>query len=269
MKNKVNLFVIGAQKCGTTSLIHLLKDLPEVATMPIKEGQFFTSWQDRFPDLTPEQFYGERFKSEANVMIDGSTTYSFYGQGEKAVKRILAYNPEAKFIYIVRNPIDRTISHYQHSLVRGAKLQPIDKAVLSGGFLDNSKYYSCILPFVEHVKPEHLLFLDLRELKALDAPMRKKLADFIGITIPEDIKFPVSNKSVGQETSTYNYRIWKKRVLKYLPDRVRIWVKYKFFSKKLEEKLTISPETNKRLQALLAEEMEAFYKLTGIDYRFA
>ncbi len=269
MKNKVNLFIIGAQKCGTTSLVHLLKNHPEVATMAIKEGQFFTAWQDKYPDLTPEEFYGERFSHEAKIMIDGSTTYSVYGQGEKAVNRILSYNPDAKFIYIVREPIERTISHYQHSLVRGAKLKPIDRAVLDGGFLNNSKYYSCIMPFVKHVKKENLLFLDLRILKSFDEKTREQLADFIDIELDATMQFPVANPSVGQEISTYTYRKWKKSVLKYLPERARIWVKNAFFSQKLDTKLTIKPETRAQLQHLLKDEMEAFYKLTGIDYRYA
>jgi len=268
MNKKVNLFVIGAQKCGTTSLVHLLKNHPEVATMTIKEGQFFTAWKDKYPEMTPEDFYASRFKKEAKVMIDASTSYSFYGNGEKAVQRIMDYNPQAKFIYIVREPIERTISHYQHALVRGAHLKPIDEAVLSGRFINNSKYFSCILPFTEKVSNENLLILDLRELILFNADIRKQLSIFMEIELENDIQFPVSNQSVGQEIASYTYRKWKRALLKYLPDSMRLWVKNRFFLKKLETKLSIKPDTRLQLQQSLKGEMEAFYALTGIDYRY-
>lgn len=268
MNKKVNLFVIGAQKCGTTSLAHLLKNHPDVATMTIKEGQFFTAWKDKYPEMKAEDFYASRFKKKAKVMIDASTSYSFYGNGEKAVQRIMDYNPHAKFIFIVREPIERAISHYQHALVRGANLKPIDEAVLSGRFINNSKYYSCILPFTKGVSNKNLLILDLRELKLFDANIRNQLANFMDIELGDDIQFPLSNQSVGQEIASYTYRKWKKALLKYLPDTARLWVKNRFFLKKLESKLSIKSETRLQMQQSLKDEMEAFFALTGIDYRY-
>lgn len=107
---RFGFFIIGAMKSGSSSLRASLMGHPDVE-MPQREPRFFSSadrfslglsWYKGIIDELPEAaLYGEKSPSYA-----GSPTVA---------DRIFEYNPNAKLLYIMRNPIRRAISHYQHS----------------------------------------------------------------------------------------------------------------------------------------------------------
>jgi len=110
-----NLFIPGAMKAGTTTLHYCLNQHPDIYMAPDKEPNFFTN--DRTFELLHEYYQplfrkgiGYRYRGEASVTYMGSL---------KAIRRIkeLAHNP--RFIFILRNPVDRAISHYNFYRGRG------------------------------------------------------------------------------------------------------------------------------------------------------
>ncbi|MGA0900584.1 MAG: sulfotransferase family protein [Luteolibacter sp.] len=106
---KVNLFVVGEQKCGTTSLHTLLVKSPLICEGTRKEMHFF----DR--ELGDVNDYEAAFQYEAGgprpfYAIDSSPNYAWV---EGGIESIHAYNPDAKIIYLTRNPIDRFFSTYR------------------------------------------------------------------------------------------------------------------------------------------------------------
>jgi len=117
--NKPNLFIVGAGKCGTTSLHEYLKLLPDVYMSPIKEPHFFSetvlslnnSWKNE--PLRDEATYFALFDGVVNEKIIGesSTTYQF---DPKAPNLIYQMNPKAKIIMILRDPVERTFSNWLH-----------------------------------------------------------------------------------------------------------------------------------------------------------
>lgn len=108
---KVNLFIIGEQKCGTSSLHDLITKNPKVLEGYRKECQYF-NYFDPKKDSNYKSFHKMfkpiRFK-QYDYFIDSTPAYFF---DKKIPDLIHDYNPDAKFILVFRNPLDRIISAY-------------------------------------------------------------------------------------------------------------------------------------------------------------
>ena len=114
---KVDFFIVGAPKPGTTSLYHYLNEHPDIDMSSQKEPDFFSDRSLQKQNL----YYGKKridtldkyhslFKRH-NITLRGeaSVSYLFY---EDVPQRIIKYNPNAKIIIMLRNPIERAFSHY-------------------------------------------------------------------------------------------------------------------------------------------------------------
>ena len=109
---KPDFFIVGAPKCGTTSLYYYLRQHPEIFLPDYKEPHYFgkdlKKRSNEFIDNDDE--YLSLFKdAKSNQKIgEGST---FYLYSKSAPREIKDYNPGAKIIIMLRNPID-----FLHSL---------------------------------------------------------------------------------------------------------------------------------------------------------
>lgn len=104
ISRRPNFFIIGAPKCGTTSLATWLSDHPNIFMPPAKELHFFNTedWRDVYGVDHYQSFFrdagsGHRAVGEASVWYLSST---------QAVRHILDYEPEARFIVMLRNPVE-------------------------------------------------------------------------------------------------------------------------------------------------------------------
>ncbi len=140
---KANLFVVGAMKAGTTSFIEMLGQHPEIYVSPIKEPHFFleqlpkkiynpsrffnleTYFEKEFPaplhiaNVSKEEHYQKLFslaKSGHTYLAEASTGYL---HDPNAAENIYRYNPDAKIIILLRDPLQRAYSHYKMDLGLG------------------------------------------------------------------------------------------------------------------------------------------------------
>lgn len=124
-----NTYLIGAQKSGTTYLASLLDQHPDCCVCDPKEPQFFSKKGE-----AEAPAYAASFRNrDAKVTIDASTTYTFLrpfhamqtdgapGIMTPVPDLIKAAAPDAKFIYIMRDPVDRAISALKHHMRTGVK----------------------------------------------------------------------------------------------------------------------------------------------------
>jgi hypothetical protein len=125
MKKKTNLFIVGATKSGTTSLHNYLSQHPDVFMSANKEPHYFAKNDikeykgpgDKYIQnemfVTEELGYNQLFeKSEDQKVIGESTaTYLYYSSAAEEIKR---FNPDAKIIILLRDPIQRAFSAYMH-----------------------------------------------------------------------------------------------------------------------------------------------------------
>lgn len=113
--SKPNLFVIGAAKSGTTSLHHYLARHPDVFMSEPKEPGFFVDELDYYP--SDEEWYLNLFEEGATARYRGesSTHYTKLPVYSGVPERIARYCNEPRFIYLMRDPVDRAISQYWHN----------------------------------------------------------------------------------------------------------------------------------------------------------
>jgi Sulfotransferase domain len=128
-----DFLIIGAQRCGTTSLQRYLIQHPCIAPAFRKEVHFFdknlskgTTWyREHFPSLL-YKYYVTTILRRRFMTGEASAAYIFYPH---APKRVLATVPRAKLIILLRNPVDRAYSHYQHEVSLKYETLPFDEAI--------------------------------------------------------------------------------------------------------------------------------------------
>jgi len=100
-----DFFIIGAPKCGTNALYSYLKEHPQVYMPDLKEPQYFSR---DFPDLAQvdsQDAYERLFApAPAGAVLGEASVWYLYS--DAAVPAIREANPAARFIAILRNPID-------------------------------------------------------------------------------------------------------------------------------------------------------------------
>jgi hypothetical protein len=162
-----NLLIIGAQKCGTTSLHAYLDVHPDVHMAAEKELDFFIedrAWQRGL------QWYATRFRDDAAVRGEASPNYTGWPAWDGVPERAAAVVPEARLVYLVRDPIERIESHYlQRRLQDGARG---DIADVIGDvsdpqnlFVARSRYATQLERWLAHFPQEHVLVLSTESLR--------------------------------------------------------------------------------------------------------
>lgn len=127
-----DFLIIGAQKCGTTSLYHYLLKHPAVLRARNKELRYFTQHYDRGEHWYREQFPGSMKRLRKSLRhgraVTGEAT-PYYLFHPLAPARIKAAYPRARFIAMLRNPVDRAFSHYKHHVKLGEETLSFEAAI--------------------------------------------------------------------------------------------------------------------------------------------
>jgi len=125
---KPDFFVIGASKCGTTSLCKHLGDHPRIFFSDPKEPMFFT----RAEELgRTTEWYEALFEGAAGhaAVGEGSTNYAAVSLFPGVEERIAAYSPGARILYIVRHPLERMESQWLQMVSGGMTGLGFDAAI--------------------------------------------------------------------------------------------------------------------------------------------
>lgn len=127
---KPNLFIVGAPKSGTTSLYSWLSQHPNVFFPVHKEVHYFShdlKESKRFiKDIDTYLKQYQSISNESQVLGDASV---FYLYSSVAIPEILSFNPEAKFIIMLRNPFEMITSlHTQYLYTGNEVIRNFDEA---------------------------------------------------------------------------------------------------------------------------------------------
>ena len=177
-----NLIIIGAMKCATTSLHYYLSLHPEIFMPKIKELGYFIAelnWS-RGAD-----WYLSHFNSDTPVRGETTPGYTVYPCFAGVPERMHALIPDAKLVYIVRDPIDRIISQYSHNFTRGFEHRPLAALIESGDaeewYIDRSRYYFQIEQYLPYYPPGKITILSAEELKRDQRGTLASLFRFLGV----------------------------------------------------------------------------------------
>lgn len=120
---KPNVFIVGAPKCGTTALVEYLSSHPDFFVPALKEPGYFSVDYPGMRVIKEEADYLSLYaKAPASVsrLCDASVTYLM---SECAISRILEFQPDARFVVILRNPLDLIAAEHSQMLVTGIEDQ--------------------------------------------------------------------------------------------------------------------------------------------------
>ncbi|MBI5627067.1 MAG: sulfotransferase domain-containing protein [Nitrosomonadales bacterium] len=130
MNKPPHFLIVGAPKAGTTSLYRYLQQHPQIFMPENKEPRFFCGYSTDAFEFGKKYFHSEIVSTKEDYLAlfrdapagaisgEASTDYLSCPQ---AANRIHAWNPSAKIIIMLRNPVERAYSEYQHSIA--AKFQ--------------------------------------------------------------------------------------------------------------------------------------------------
>jgi Sulfotransferase domain len=229
-----DFLVIGAQKSGTTSLYEYLRSHPQVFMPDIKELDFFTAginwergfgWYQRlFADAGPE----------VTAIGEASTSYTKYPRYSGSAELIARYLPEARLIYVVRNPIDRLRSHYVHNVAYGTETAPLAQAVRTNpDYINFGKYAMQLDRYLAHFGNDQVLTITSEALRSARAETLERVYSFLGVRADWksevlEQEFFTSERRLAYPAWVGNSRRWfKKRVFstvklpRLVPNRVK------------------------------------------------
>ncbi|MDA8597042.1 sulfotransferase, partial [Candidatus Pacebacteria bacterium] len=171
---------VGAQKAGTSWLFRCLQEHPDVCCAPQKEIHYFSS--DNYTQNNSA--YLEHFSgcSDRKVLFESSTSYLSHPD---AAERIYRDFPEAKIIILLRQPIDRTFSHFNHQQQRGRinpEISVLEAVETHPELLENSRYQKHLSQFQEIFTAEQMLVLDFANIARHPQAIINQVCSFLEIS---------------------------------------------------------------------------------------
>jgi hypothetical protein len=119
-------FIVGAQKAGTTSLHKYLSAHPDIYMPVEKEVPFFDKENI---DAEMWRSYSKKYLAPTGGEVIAGTSTPQYMCDYRIPWRIAEYAPDAKIIIILRDPIERAVSHYKMMVRRGVERRTFDEAI--------------------------------------------------------------------------------------------------------------------------------------------
>jgi hypothetical protein len=256
--------IIGAMKCGTSSLYVYLANHPGICPATVKEPEFFSEHQAHRVDVADYNSLWAFEPSKHRYALEASTGYTKYPTERHVPERMRRYGIAPKLIYIVRNPFDRIVSHFNALGVDRSCPSPIRAAQL----IDTSNYFLQLEQFRRHFPIEDLLLLDFDELRDQPAKLMRRTYDFLGLPAHYTERYEILNDS---STSRLELRVAHSRAsstARRIPRRV------KSLARRVARIVSSPPEKRVLTQAerdvihrRLADDMTRLYDVYGFDVR--
>ena len=182
-----NLIVIGAQKCGTSVLHYYLSLHPEVSMSKPKELNFFIEERNWPRGI---DWYKSQFDADARVRGEASPNYTAFPQHQGVPERMASVVPDAKLIYMVRDPLERIAAHWVHNYAKRREKGTLAETLVhpNTSYVTRSKYAMQLERFLEHYPKEQVLVFQQSELRHKRMETLRQVFEFIGVDA--DVRAP-------------------------------------------------------------------------------
>ncbi|HKL50549.1 MAG TPA: sulfotransferase domain-containing protein [Wenzhouxiangellaceae bacterium] len=288
-----HFFIVGAPKCGTTSMAQYLNQHPDVFVVR-GEPHFFGSDLDyNSPRLTPDQYQALCRNTGGKPVCGDRSTWYLYSRN--AAREIHAYNPHALIIAMLRNPAEMLHSLHAHHFQRGLRddIEHFEDALAAepdrrrGNSIPanvrfpESLYYSEIARYSEQLERyfdlfgrEHVRIILFDDLKSSPDQVYADTLEFLGVDSAFEPDFGIHNASAPTPDS-WAYRAWKASTLRYrirslAPQRLYDAIRAKR-KKRLEQaarrrpRASLDPAVRAALADRFTDEIGRLEKLIGRD----
>lgn len=172
---------IGAMKGGTSALHGYLREHPQVSMSKPKETDFFCRPGHGGHDL---DWYRACFAETGEQYGESSPNYTKRHQHDGIAERMHAVLPDIRLIYLVRDPIDRAVSHFLHNVAKG-RVRREEFATyfddLDNRALLTSRYDYQLEPFVEAYGLQRILTVASEDLLTDRAAALRRVFTFLNV----------------------------------------------------------------------------------------
>ena len=274
----VDFLVIGAQKCATTWIHTILDQHPDIFVPAIKEVHYFNYAKNYNRGL---EWYGPIMTPPDDAMLVGECTPNYFWNYQTEHERqgpnhigdiagkVKQVNPEAKFILVLRNPVDRAVSAYFHHIGQGT-IRPdagIQNSMHLYGIFSMGLYVKHLEHWLQHFPQDRFLTLIYERdiaIKSNNEDTIQRIYRHIGAAPFNDIVF---DKARNRRNSYFF--MWSTRFIRpaSLPGKVLKRLAPKLIPKNLDEsfKPVVTPEDYAALDALYQPYNKTLGELTGQD----
>jgi hypothetical protein len=229
-------------------------------------------------DLT---WYRGCFEGEAKAYGEVAPNYTKHPGFPSVPKRMNDLLPNVKLIYLVRDPIERAISHYVHNWAKRRVAEPIDQAfhpVEESGYLNTSRYHFQLTQYLEYWSMEDILVIQSERLQTYSDEVMEEIFRYIGVdpdVAYEEERF-TEQHHVSSEKARKNSialfltesalgRAVKDAIKPLVPQKTIEWAKNTLRTD--VEKPTLREDLRVRAQHYLQEDIDQLRELTGKEFR--
>jgi hypothetical protein len=274
--------IIGAMKCGTTSLHYYLRLHPEIQIPTLKELNFFSGPPDRFPyptgarRITDLAEYESMFDAAFPARGEASPNYTVSPRREGVPEKIKELVPDARLIYLVRDPIDRTVGQYQLQVATANERRSLRDAI-EAELSDPCSLYVCptfyarqLEQYLEHFASDRILVIDQAALLHDRRATLREVFSFVGVDDTFDSERFSEKLNTSEAHRTYSRFVVMSRFargtpLLHLPRGLRVFVR------RGVERLVTRPlpppvldaDLRERLRELYADDVMRLRQMTG------
>lgn len=269
---KISILILGAARAGSTSLASLLASQKAINFSSEKEVHYF-AFEDIFKK--GEEYLSKYFDDTDKIKISADTYLLI---DKKSQKRVKQYNPNMKFIIILRDPVLRAFSGYNYSLRTGylkkgisftESIEQEEKYLNSDDLIQRnnkcnilrSRYFANIKSWQEYFPAENFLLIKTSELKENPEKLLQKIFNFAGITAKAEI--------ANIETKNQAFAVRSRFIQQIIVNRnnpIRLFIKK--IVPRGTNKLLIKSGIIKKLDSLNKHE-KSYKKITEDEYSYA
>lgn len=247
----------------------------------MKETDFFSGPPNGFPYATGAkrietlQEYEKLFDQTFDARGEASPNYTSHPRRPGTPERIKEVIPDVKLIYLVRDPVARTVSHYHHRVSTEGERRTLPEAL--GDLSDPYSPYTCpsfyalqLEHYLEYFQLDQIMVIDQTDLLTDRQSVLRQIFAFL--SVDEKFSSPRFEEEIntGQDRRTYsNFIILVRRAqaspLQRLPRRFRLALRHaveRVVSKPLEPP-KLEDDLRLRLQELYAPDVQRLRQLTG------
>jgi len=266
---KPDFIIIGAMKSATSTLHEQLALQSGIFMSTPKEPNYFSD--DDVYDLG-EAWYDQRFKDAKpdDLCGESSTHYTKLPDYPLTIQRMAQRLKSPKLIYVMRNPIDRLVSHYIHQWSQNVICCDINEAiVLHPELISYSCYGKQLQPYFKEYGIKSVLPIFTEAVRVSPQLQLQSVADFIGHEKEVEWNEGLQPQNVSRERiRTLNGHKW------LIESKLMIWLRRTFIPKSLrnqvkksmtmQERPKLSDENIVRLTAIFDADFKLLTEWLGM-----
>jgi len=280
---------IGGMKCGTTSLFHYMRAHPEVGTSRYKQTYFFNDQGEARSEREGNwhkglEWYRKEWPTSGRVIFEGlSLGYTDWPIEDGIPERMHSVLPDVRFIYMVRNPVERAVSHWMNSYAKSMEHRPIEEALLSdiddyrlNAYVRRGLYAMQLKRYLPHFDDiSRYLVVPFEDFRDRKRETLRTIFRFMGVDENywseafDVIHHPASLQRRKNPVGMFLQRSIGERIYYRLRSYQRHWMEtllYRPFSKRIERPV-LAPDVQARLLERFAPDIEELSAITGKPFK--